>query len=47
MKYQKETIVYSAVLSATALFFILLPVIKGNLAIDAISIAITLAIYFW
>lgn len=46
MEYQKETIVYSTVLSATALLFILLPVIKGNLAIGAISIAITLAIYF-
>lgn len=46
MKSQKETIVYSAVLSATALFFILLPVLKGNLAISAISILITIAIYF-
>lgn len=46
MEYQKETIVYSAVLSATALFFILLPVIRGNLGIGAISILITLVIYF-
>lgn len=46
MQYQKETLAYSAVLSVTALVFIMLPVLKGNLSIGAINIALSLLVYF-
>ncbi|MBA6421837.1 hypothetical protein [Pseudomonas sp. 5Ae-yellow] len=46
MLHTKETFVYSGVLSATALFFLVVPSMKGGATIGLLSIAIAVAVYF-
>lgn len=46
MEYQKETFAYSGMLSATALLFIIIPALNGNLSIGPIRVAIAVIVYF-
>ncbi|MEZ5548899.1 MAG: hypothetical protein R3E74_14125 [Pseudomonadales bacterium] len=46
MKYRKETLTFSTMLSITSVAFLMIPIIKGLLPFSIVSILIQAAIYF-
>ena len=46
MKYQKETLTFSIMLSATSVLFFMIPILKGVVSFNIISISVHAAIYF-
>ena len=46
MKYQKETLTFSIMLSVTSVLFLMIPILKGVVPFSIISISVQATIYF-